>query len=229
MIVAPPPVALSASPPRVVLAGASSEAIHVTNAGRSVAFVTVAPAGFALDLRGRPRVVQVRGRPLLEVRPRRLELPPRQTAVLTVSAASLRTTPPGDHAALVLLTTRPLAGNGIAVRMRLGVVVIVRVPGVLVHRVDVRAVRVRRRGVLYLSVANRGNASERIAPGRLRVTLVRRGRVLARLRTVPRELLPGTRGVVELRYPGRIRGRVAARVELTLGRRVVRRLFVLRL
>jgi hypothetical protein len=229
MIVAPPPVALSASPPRVVLAGASSEAIQVTNAGRRIAVVTVAPAGFALDLRGRPRVVQVRGRPLFEVRPRRLELPPRQTAVLTVSAASLRTTPPGDHAALVLLTTRPLAGNGIAVRMRLGVVVIVRVPGVLVHRVEVRAVRVRRRGVLYLSVANRGNASERIAPGRLRVTLVRRGLVLARLLAVPRELLPGTRGVVELRYPGRIRGRVAARVELTLGRRVVRQLFVLRL
>jgi hypothetical protein len=229
MIVAPPPVALSASPPRVVLAGASSEAIHVTNAGRSVAFVTVAPAGFALDLRGRPRVVQVRGRPLLEVRPRRLELRPRQTAVLNVSAASSRTTTPGDHAALVLLTTRPLAGNGIAVRMRVGVVVIVRVPGVLVHGVGVRGLHVRRRGVLDLSLANRGNASERIAPGRLRVTLVRRGRVLARLRPVPRELLPGTRGVAELRYPARIRGRVEARVELTLGRRVVRRLFVLRL
>jgi hypothetical protein len=48
---------------------------------------------------------------------------------------------------------------------------------------------------------------------RLRLSLVRGGRVLARLGPVARTLLPHSRGIERFRYPGRLRGWVTARVE----------------
>jgi hypothetical protein len=65
-----------------------------------------------------------------------------------------------------------------------------------------------------------GNGDARMAPTTLRIVLRRRGRVLATLRPVPRELLPGARGIVEAAYPSGVRGRVTATVELA-GRRAV--------
>jgi hypothetical protein len=70
--------------------------------------------------------------------------------------------------------------------------------------------RTRRIRVLELVVANRGNVTETLERGRIRVVL-RRGRVRARLRNVARELRPRTSGVVQLRYGGRLRGRVTVR------------------
>src|SRR5207247_9278434 len=70
VMVATPPVALSASPARVMLAAHETQTIRVTNAGKSVAFVDIVPAGFALGIRGRPRVVPQRGARWLRVRPR---------------------------------------------------------------------------------------------------------------------------------------------------------------
>ena len=52
-----PPVSLIASPSRVSLAGAARQTIQVTNSGRATVVADVARAGFALDLRGRPRIV----------------------------------------------------------------------------------------------------------------------------------------------------------------------------
>jgi hypothetical protein len=199
----PPPVALSASPPRIALAPRETRALWVTNPGRAPAVVAVVPAGYAVALRGRPKVEPQRRPTWLRLNPSRLTLAPRTSATVTVSARPPRGLGPGDHAALVVLRMQPRAGD-IAVRMQIGIVVVMRVPGKVRHRVHVQDLRVRR-GVLELTVANRGNVSERLSPRRLRVTIVRGGRVVARPRPPARELLPSSRGVITMRY--RVRGR----------------------
>jgi hypothetical protein len=125
-----PPVALSATPARISLAGTGRAAIRVTNPGREAVVVDATRAGFGLDLRGRPRVVSGTSRRAatawLSVRPTRFVLAARASATVAVSARVPRRVEPGDHDALVLLTTRPSARRpGLAVRMRLGVVVVV--------------------------------------------------------------------------------------------------------
>jgi hypothetical protein len=115
----------------------------------------------------------------------------------------------------VLLTTRSPATRAVAVRLRVGVAVTVRAPGVVHRRLLLRGLRVRRHGrvrTLEVSLGNAGNVTEQLSRGRVRVALVRGGRVLTTLRAAPRDLLPRTRGIAEVRYAGRLRGRVVARV-----------------
>jgi hypothetical protein len=205
-----PPVSLIASPAHLMLAGAASGMVRVTNSGAEPVVVDAARGGFALDVRGRPRVVAPRV-PWLVVEPRRVTLAPGATAPVTVRAHLPRRAEPGDHTALVLLTSRPSARAGLAVRMRLGVVVVVRVPGRIVRRLEVVRIRVRRRR-LGLVVANMGNVTERIGGACPLVWLHRRGRIVARLRAPVRSILPHSRGLVELVYRGRARGRLRARI-----------------
>jgi hypothetical protein len=224
VIVAPPPAALTASPARIELVGAGVRTIRIANPGRVGAIVDASPAGFGLDLRGRPRIV-VRRDPAvrISVSPGRVALGPGGAASLVVSAKVGSHARPGDHELLVLLATRRLAGAGVSIRMQVGIVVIVRVPGPIVRRLEVRGVHVRGPRRLDIVVRNGGNVVERIRGQTLRIVLRRRGRVLATLRPAPRELLPGARGLVEVRYPRGVRGRVAATVELA-GRAAVFRL-----
>ena len=216
-----PPVSLVAAPARVILAGSARQTVTVTNSGSRRVVLDVTRAGYALDLRGRPRVVR-RGlgrhaaSAWLTVRPARLTLPAGGSAALSVSARLPRGAEPGDHGALVLLTTRPIRSAAVTVRMRLGVVVIVRAPGTIVRRIELLRVRVRppgRPGVLELVLANRGNVTEVVGPSCVRATLRRVGEVLARLRPTARRLLPHTRGIVELRYPRGVRGWATVRLE----------------
>ena len=216
-----PPVSLVASPSHVTLVGKARETIRITDSGTDRVVVDVMRAGFALDLRGRPRIVarQAGSRPAaswLRVRPNRLAIAPGRGVLLTVSSAPSRHAEPGDHQALVVLTTRPHPRRGLAVRMRIGIVVVVRVPGRIVRRLVPLALhvrRLRRARLLELLVANRGNVTEFLDRGCVIVTLRRRNRVLARLQPVQRRLLPRTRGIAELRYRGPARGRVLALVE----------------
>ncbi len=229
-----PPVALVASPARVALRGAASATVQVTNTGTRAVVVGAAPGTFALDLRGRPRVLARRA-PWLTVRPKRLALGPGATAALKVSSRPPRRAEPGDHPGLVLLTTRPVARAGLAVRMRLGVVVVVRVPGRIVHRLGAVRLRVRRAGrtrLLDVLLANRGNVTETIGPRCTALTLRRGRRILARLHPVRRNLLPHATGLVEFRYRGAARGRVTAHVVARPGPRCGKaqpRTFVVRL
>ena len=209
---APSPVALVVSPSHVALSGSARAPVTVTNTGTRPVVVDVARAGFALDLRGRPRAVS-RGSSWLAVGPRRLTLAPGATATLTVSAHVPRRAQPGDHSELVLLTSRPPTRRGLPVRLRLGVVVVVRAPGKVVRRVSAISLRVRRAGtarVLGLLLANRGTVTESVGGSCTVLWLHRRGRILARLRAVERRILPHTRGLVELVYRGRLRGRLQA-------------------
>jgi hypothetical protein len=230
------PPSLAASPARVTLSGAESRTIRVTNSGGGVAFVDVAPAGFALDLRGRPKILRRTDAAALRlaVQPRRLALQPGEATTLTVSAVPPPHIRVGDHPALVLLTTQP-RGAGLGVRMQIGIVVIVRVPGVVLHRLEVRSLRVRRgRAVdlLELSVVNRGNVTEQLARERVRVALRRRGRVIARLRAGPREVFPRSLATETFRYRGPLRGPATALVEVVRpanGVAILRRTFRIRL
>jgi hypothetical protein len=232
-----PTIALTASPAHVSLLGSGRAMVHVADSGSSPVVVDVERAGFALDLRGRPRILPRGGSRTaswLTVRPRRFALRPGGSAPITISSRLPARVEPGDHPELVLLTTRPTRHAGVAVRMRLGVVVDVRAPGRVVRQLVLRALHVRqapRLRILELLVANRGNVTESFGRGRLTVTLQRQGRVLARLNGEARELLPRTRGIVELRYRGPVRGRVIAlaRIAYEGGAGVAIRSFRLRL
>jgi hypothetical protein len=237
LFAARPPVALAASPVRVRLLGKSTRTVRITNWGASEVVADVGTAGFALGLRGRPHVVRRDSGPgraasWIAVRPRRLALAPGRTMTLTVSSSLPLGAEPGDHPALVLVATRPRERGGVAVRMRIGIVVVVRVPGAIVHRLAVRGLRVRRSGdrrTLELSVANRGNVTERIGPGRLRVALMQQGRAVAWPRPARRELLPHSRAIEQIPYRGRITGPMTAVVELGDGVHVIRRRFHVRI
>lgn len=231
-----PPVALTASPAHIALAGSGQSTIRVTNSGSGPVLVDVARAGFSLDLRGRPRISPSGGARAagawLTVRPRRLALGAGSSSVLTVTSRVPRRAEPGDHDALVLLTTRPQQGLGLPVRMRIGVVVVVRAPGRIVRRLELRDLRVRRAArarLLELLVVNRGNVTEALGSTRVVVALYRQGRMHAKLRPAAREVRPGTNGIVQFVYRGKLRGWVTARVRISAGGVGVQRSFRIRL
>jgi hypothetical protein len=153
----------------------------------------------------------------LRMRPKRIRLAPGGKGILKVHAVPPLHAAPGDHAALVLLTTRPLGVRQVRVRLRVGVIVDLRVRGRLVRRLDPRALTVRHKGalrLLELRLVNRGNVTERLAGDGLRVSLLRDGRELVTLRPRSREVLPHSAGIAVFAYRGRLRGEVVARVEL---------------
>ena len=202
-----PPVALTVSPARVALIAPASRTLEVRNVGGERVVVDVA--------RGSDRGTAARD--WLRVRPARLMLRSGAKGVLTVRARVRRGARPGDHQLRVFLVARPVERTRVAVRIRLGVGVRVRMPGRIVRHLDLRGLRVRKRGrarVLLVSLANGGNVTEQLQPV-LSVSLIRRGRVVGRLRAHgPRELLPGARAVVRLPYEGRVRGLVTAVVHV---------------
>jgi hypothetical protein len=210
-------IGLSASPLRLTLKGASAAAITVRNPGRRALLVDVSRAGFARSVRGKPRVRRARGAAgWLRLRPKRVRIAPGAKATLHVRSVPPRHASPGDHPALVLLSTRPVGARHVRVRLRVGVIVDLRVRGRIVRRLDARSLTVRRRGrrrVLELRLVNRGNVTERLGGRRLRLALLRHARAFTRLRPSPRELLPHSTGMAVFSYRGAVRGPVVARVE----------------
>jgi hypothetical protein len=217
-----PRVALSASPAHVQLAGSARTMVRVRNAGGERAVLDMSLAGFALDLRGRPRIVAQARSPRsaaawLGVRPRALALAPGSTGEVTIASHVPAGVEPGDHDALVLLTTRRRVEGGIAVRMRMGIVVVVRAPGTVVRHVELGRLRVARSGrmrLLELGMRNRGNVTESLARGAATLSLFRNERRIARLQAEPRNLRPRSTGVLRFLYRGPARGPATARVEV---------------
>ena len=170
----------------------------------------------------------------LTVVPGRFVLRPGATRSLIVRSRLPRRVEPGDHDALVLLTTRPRRDGGVAVRMRIGVVIVVRAPGRIVRRLAVRDLRVRRAGrvrVLELRLANRGNVTESLARGQVRLALRRRGARDVGLRAGRRTIRPRTDGVVQIPCPRFLRGWLTATVWIASepGRPAARRTLRIRL
>jgi hypothetical protein len=231
---APARVSLAASPSHVSLAAGGRQAIRVTSTGGGSLRVAASVAGFALDLRGRPRIAGPGdAAPWLTVTPRTFAVAGGAGAALVVASRRPAGARPGDHSAVILLSAVVPSARGVVVRMRVGLVVSVRVPGRIVHRVVVAGARVRHaHGVrlLELTLANRGNVIESIGARRIRVTIVRDGRAVARYLAGHRELLPRTSGVIRIRARLRVRGRVLVRVALSrTGGPWVERRFRLRL
>jgi hypothetical protein len=152
------------------------------------------------------------------VRPQRILLAPGGAAALTVSSVVPGAAGPGDHPALVLLTTHIGPAAPVAIRVRVGVVVFVRVPGRIVHRLELHALRARG-GALEAVIANRGNVVERTG---VRISLWRRGRLRLRPGPVVRTLLPHSTGIERFRPHVRLQGWVTARVEAGALRRSFR-------
>jgi hypothetical protein len=205
------PVAVSVSPARVALVAPASRTIELRNVGSERVVVDVASKALK-------RPATTNG--WLRVRPARLVLRAHSRAVVTLRARANGLVRPGDHQLLLVLVARPVSRTRVPVRVRLGVRLRVRVLGRIVRQVAVGGVRVARRHAstrdLLVSVANRGNVTEQLG-GRLTVTLVRAGRLVSRLRLGgTHELFPGTHGVVRMRYAGRARGPVTARVRVQL-------------
>jgi translation initiation factor IF-1 len=226
-------IGLSASPLRLRLHDAAAHSITVRNPGRRTLLVDVSRAGFARSLRGKPRVRPAReATAWLRLRPRRLRIAPGAEATLHVAARPPQRAEPGDHPALVLLTTRPLGARHVRLSLRVGVIVVDRVSGRIVRRLEARSLTVRLAGsrrLLDLRLVNRGNVTERLGGGRLRLALLRHGRRFATLRPRGRELLPRSAGIAEFPFRGRVRGAVVARIELRPPLRGPRRSFVVRL
>jgi hypothetical protein len=227
--------ALTVSPAHVAFDAGGRATLHVeTGAGRRLR-LRASVAGLALDRRGKPRVAARRdAAPWLSVSPATVDVG-RAGATLVIASRRQPASQAGEHSAVVLLTATAPSAKGVAIELRVGVVVTVRVKGRLVHRVEVTAARLRRRPLqryrlIELTFANRGNVIESIGGPRLRVTLLRRGRVIARLPTARRKVLPHTAALVVVPYRGRRHGPTTIRVVLQgPGGRTAVRSFPLRL
>jgi hypothetical protein len=205
--------ALTASPSRVELPGSGTQIVEVRNRGAAPIVLDATRAGFTLDLSGHPRVIPVAPAAWLSVRPKRVALAPGATAKLTIAGRVLHGASPGDHTALLLLSTRAPKNAGVGVRMRLGIVVVLRVPGRVVHRLTVESLRTVG-GQLRIALANRGNVTEQLTGRRVVVTVRRGARVLVRLYPSARELLPRSRGVLTVRVPASLRGALTVEVAI---------------
>jgi hypothetical protein len=232
------PVALTAVPAHVLLPGTARTTIRVTNNGTKRVLVDVSRAGFALDGGGRSRIVGSGRRRSaarwLAFRPARFALRPRAGVSLVIASKVPRGAEPGDHDAVLLLTTRPFGNARVAVRVRMGLVVVVRVPGRIVRRLELRGLHVARKGrarALDVVVANRGNVTESLHRASAEVSLAPSGRRVATLVASSRELRPHTSGILEFRFRGRLRGPGVARIVIPAepGRRALRRTYRVRL
>ena len=226
--------AVSAWPSRVVVPAPGTATVGVGNPGEEPVRLAARSAGYSLDRQGRPRVEPATTR-WFAVRPARLVIAPHGAARLRVTVRRPPGARPGDHAELLLLTTEPPAGKRVAARLRIGVVVVVRVPGRRVRRLGFGSLRVHRHGrftVIEVTIANRGNVDEWLGRGRISVTLIRQGWRMASAAIAPRRLLALSSGVVEARFRGRLKGRLSAVVVVQqprVGVAVARRSYRLRL
>ncbi|MBA3844717.1 MAG: hypothetical protein H0X39_19215 [Actinobacteria bacterium] len=195
-------LAIAAAPQRVALPPGATAGVTVTNAGSQAVILDAASAGYALDLMGRPRF----GRPMgtwFRVQPSTVRLRPGGRATLQVTALRNVGARPGDHAAALILASRPLLDRTVKVRVRVGVVVVVRTPGRLVRRLSLgsfRPVRGRHR-LVRLVVVNRGNVDQWVGGGQVTVRLLLGGRAVAVLHPPSRRLLPYTHGAFDLHLP----------------------------
>ena len=134
----------------------------------------------------------------------------------------------------MLLTTRPRRGAGVAVRMRIGVVVVVRAPGRIVRRLAFgptpRPSSPPARVSSRCCLVNRGNVTETLGHRSVRVTLARENTRVT-FRAGARELRPRTSGVVLLQVRRNLHGWFSARVEVAAepGRAIVVRTSRIRL
>jgi hypothetical protein len=198
----PPALSVSAWPARVIVSAPGSTTVHVGNPGRSPVSLIVRSRGYSLDALGRPRFTSA-WPGWLSVWPARLVVHAHAVATVKVTVNRPRGARAGDHAQLLLLSTQPPAGHRVVATLRIGIVVVARVPGRLIHDLAVAGVRAQHHGgqtSVEVAVANRGNMDEWLGRGRVLVTLARRGTKPVTVATAARRLLARTSGVVIARF-----------------------------
>jgi len=222
----PPPLGLTVSPAPLTLLGQRQTTLSVVNHGSQPVNLVLSLTNYALGGNGRPLIGPKVGgsrsaRSWILLQPKQLHLNPGQRGGVRLLSVPPQQATPGDHQALVLLTaTQPSPGRFL-VRHRIGVGVLVRVPGPIRRRLAIGAVTARhvgRKDVVRVTVRNLGNINERLARGQVTVQLRRGRRNVATLRTQPRSLLPGTSGVVVASRVGHRRGAFTAVVRLRFAR-----------
>jgi len=211
-------VGVSVSPSRLTIPGGTEQTLTISNPTGRTAVIRVGLGNYDILRNGRVVIDPARtpgrsARKWLRAKPRTLTLGPGERGRVRVAALPNRVAAPGDHQALVLMSSGGRRQGRLAVQARVGVPVQVRVGGALrrnlkVHRLSLA--KAGRRRVFRIGVSNRGNLNERLPAGRVKVELRRRGRVVAKLTARRRELLPGRSGVITVPYRGRLRGRVTA-------------------
>lgn len=210
-----PALAISASPFSLHLAGSGEGSIHVTNPGTHAVSVVVSTGDLAVSTAGAVSVdpkhkPQRSARSWLSVTPARIQLAPGASAEVTVVAHPPGGATPGDHYALVLLTSVPPNGVQVGVSTRIGVSVVDTVAGGKAPPPSIRAPKVLAHGkkrMLRLQIANRGDVLQRFARGQIAVEVEQGTRTVARLVGPGRVLLPHSTGVIMLTYPARLHGR----------------------
>ncbi|HZP72123.1 MAG TPA: hypothetical protein VFA97_01975 [Gaiellaceae bacterium] len=229
---APTHALLSVSPAHVDLVPGARRVVAIDTGSTQGLAVAARVAGLTLDARGRPRLVRPGdASPWLRLSSQTL----RAVHGHAQLAISVRRVPPhtaaGDHTAVVLLTATQPGSRGVLVRMRVGLVVSVRVPGKVVHRLALgaRVTVLRKRRTIELVLANRGNVTEHVDGSRLSVLLARGGRTIAVLRPQRREFLPRSQGLVLFGYAPQLRGVFTVRVGLWQSTVLTVRRFRLRL
>jgi hypothetical protein len=210
-----PRVQLTISPARLTLTAPAARRITLRNTGARRVVVEVAPRAA-----------------WLLVTPARLELRSGASRSVTLRVPRPQRAEPGEHRARVLLTTRPLGGGRVDVKVRLGIRVTMRVAGRVVRRLALGPLRLRSRRkarLILVTVGNEGNVTVNLR-GQVSASLLRHRRRVSRLGVqAPATLRPGKRAVVILRYTGRRRGVVTALLRVRLGRDTVARSYRLRL
>jgi hypothetical protein len=214
---APARLALTVSPAHVALDAGGKATVHVGATRGARLLLRASVAGLALDARGRPQIIRRRDAGRWLKLSRRTISVGRAGATFVVASRRPLGARPGDHCAIVLLTATAPAKKGVVVQMRVGLVVTVRVAGRRVRRLEVVAARARRlpggrARLISVTVVNRGDAIESLGGPQLEVTLLRRGRAIARLRGLRRKVLPHSRAVVTFRCRAAVPGDVVARI-----------------
>lgn len=209
-----PALTISASPFSLKLQGAATSSIHVVNPGSHPVSVQVSTGDLAVSQTGKISV-DPKKRPALSARswlavsPGRLTLPAGGVADVSVVTHPPTNAAPGDHYALVLLTTVPPNGVQVGVRTRIGVSVIDTVAGAVAMTPKVAhaaAVKIGKRHLLQLRIVNRSAFVQRLTRGMVTLDIRRGAKRLAHLVAPARVLLPHSTALVSVPYPKAIHG-----------------------
>lgn len=223
-------ITVSVTPTNLVILAGQSGDLTLTNPDQAAATYDLRIGNYEIRPDGSVRIDPKEppsrsARDWLKVSPTTVQLAAGASTTLHITSRRVSTAAPGDHHALVLISSRPEATpSGVAVRARVGIGVIVRVPGDIIRKVIAarpyvvtsagsRSVRVK--------LTNRGNVNERFLTGQIRMQVLQGHRVIARLRARPQSILPGTSGVISLPYRGRVHGLLRVVVSIRLARPAV--------
>ena len=211
-------ISVSVAPSHLVIPAGQTQDLTISNPGSDPVTFDLSTGNYVLSANGQvqidPKQPPARSaKDWIRLSPSTVTIDGQQSATIHVATKRVSSAAPGDHQALVFITSRATSTPGsVGVQTRLGIGVVVRVPGTLIRRLRVNKPTVATRGgvrVLQVRITNAGNINERFEKGQVRVTL-RTGAAKTVLIAKPQNVLPGTYGIFSLPYRGKLTGTVKA-------------------